>query len=107
MALPDGDVTLARKLLKEGAVLLDVRTPDEYRSGHLAGAVNVPHDQVDYYLTEIAHLTGGEKQWAIIVYCVFGKRGAIAKQRLTQLGYENVLNIGGLDGLLGRPLVEG
>lgn len=105
--LPDGDVELARSLLEHDAILLDVRTPQEYASGHLEGAVNVPHDQIDAFVPELDHLVGGNRDWSVVVYCLFGRRGADAKIRLMAAGFPNVLNVGGLDGLLGRPLVRG
>ena len=104
--LPDGDVELARRLLESGAILLDVRSPEEYASGHLQGAVNIPHDQIQHSLPLLRQLTSGHAEWAIIVYCVWGIRGANAKIDLMRLGFPNVLNVGGLDGLLGRPLAR-
>lgn len=105
--LPDGDVDLARNLLETGALLLDVRSTHEYDEAHLQGAVNVPHDQVSHYVDALDQTVHGDREWAIIVYCVWGRRGAVAKTELMRLGFPNVLNVGGLDGLLGRPLVRG
>lgn len=62
-----------------GAVLLDVRTPEEYRDGHLPGAKNLPLDRLD----TIAEPAGSP----LFVYCRSGARSAQAKARLARAGY--------------------
>lgn len=103
-SLPDGDVELARRLLEEGALLIDVRSPEEYAGGYLTGAINIPHDQIPAQTTALAEIVGWDRP--LVVYCVWGLRGAEAKVDLLEAGFQNVLNVGGLDGLLGRPLVR-
>ena len=106
--LPDADIELARELLRRGAILVDVRTPGEYAAGYLEGAINIPHDTADSQASveKLLHATGGRSDVPIVVYCVFGKRGAVAKQKLMRVGFQNVSNISGLDGLLGRRLIR-
>ncbi|MBI4954679.1 MAG: hypothetical protein HY908_21825, partial [Myxococcales bacterium] len=59
-ALPDGDVALARRLVAEGAPLVDVRTPKEYGERHLDHAVNLPVDDLAAKLADVdAHVAGG------------------------------------------------
>jgi phage shock protein E len=70
--------------------LLDVRTPDEYASGHLQGSVNMPYTSI----REKIGTTVPDKQAQIFVYCRSGRRSSIAEQTLTQLGYTNVVNLG-------------
>lgn len=75
----------------EGAVLLDVRTREEYREGHIPGSINIPLDALDGVEEKIA-----ERQTPIFVYCHSGGRSAHAKHYLNQMGYQKVTNIGGI-----------
>jgi phage shock protein E len=95
--LPDRDPALARRLVASGAVLLDVRTPEEYEARHLDGAVNIPVADLDGRLAEIEKLTGGDKHKPIVVHCQAGGRAARAKTRLLEAGYTQVTNMGGID----------
>jgi len=96
--LPDRDPTLAHRLVEqEGAVLLDVRTPGEFAAGHLPGAHNVPHTEIEARLPEIEALTGGAKDKPIVVYCRSGRRSGIAKQALVARGFGQITNLGGMN----------
>ena len=98
--LPDGDRALAERLIKEeNAVLLDVRTPGEFQSGALPGAVNIPVQEFKARLAEVERLTGGDKKHAIVVYCRSGRRSGIAKEMLLEAGYDRVTNAGGIGDL--------
>ncbi len=83
-------------------VWIDVRTPAEYESGHLPGAHNIDFDQIATRITEIAKT----KDAPIIVYCRSGRRSALAKETLEQLGYLNVVNAGGIDEVLRKNNVQ-
>lgn len=96
-SLPDRDPALARKLVGEGAVLLDVRTVEEYSDRHLDKAVNVPIDKLNAQMSEIEKLTSGDKSKPIVVYCQAGGRAGRAKAALTAAGYTQVTNLGGID----------
>ena len=76
-----------------GAVLLDVRSPDEYASGHLQGALNIPHDQI----AEKIGAAVPDKSTRVILYCRSGRRADTALKTLKAVGYESVLNFGGLE----------
>lgn len=80
-----------RALLTAGARLIDVRTPGEFASGHLPGAINVPLSQVDNKLSEV-----GAPADAVVLYCLSGNRSARAARRLRELGYTNVHNAGSM-----------
>lgn len=95
--LPDRDPALAKKLVGEGAVLLDVRTPEEYGGRHLDKAVNIPVDQINAQMSEIEKLTSKDKTKPIVVYCQAGGRAGRAKAMLTAAGYTQVTNLGGID----------
>ena len=71
-----------------GAVLLDVREPDEYLSGHIPGAINIPLGEIEG--TDIP------KDTPLYIYCLMGSRSARAAQILAELGYSNVRSIGGI-----------
>jgi rhodanese-related sulfurtransferase len=96
-ALPDRDPELARRLVREeGAVLLDVRSSEEFAGGHVQGAVNIPHTEIGDRIDEIERLTGGDASKPIVVYCRSGRRSGIAKETLTGRGYRRVTNLGGI-----------
>ena len=80
-----------------GAVLLDVRTPQEYREGHIPGSVNVPLQSLGREGTLPA-----EKDAALFVYCHSGARSRQAAEVLTRMGYGNVKNIGGIAAYTGK-----
>ncbi len=88
---------LARRLVRdEGALLLDVRSFEEFESGHVEGAKLIPHDQVAARLDEIAGLLEGDRSKPIVVYCRSGKRSKMAKQTLEQAGFTQVVDLGGM-----------
>ena len=80
-----------------GAVLLDVRTPEEYRSGHIPGSKNIPLQTIDR-VGSVAE----NKDTALYVYCQSGARSRQAAGMLKQLGYTNVNNIGGIAAYAGK-----
>jgi rhodanese-related sulfurtransferase len=78
------------QLLKEGnALVVDVRTPSEFRGGHVAGSLNIPLDEVARRVDEIkAH------NKPVILCCASGMRSMQATSILTQLGVPNCYNGG-------------
>ncbi|MCB9595859.1 MAG: rhodanese-like domain-containing protein [Sandaracinaceae bacterium] len=68
--------------LDETGTILDVRGPDEFAQGHVQGALNVPHDQVDGRLAEIP------KDRPVLVHCAMGGRAQRAAAVLEAAGYE-------------------
>ena len=81
----------------KGAILLDVRTEEEYRRGHIGGARNIPVEKIDNAVN-LLH----DKSAPIFVYCQAGTRARKAVSKLKKLGYTNVNNIGGLDNFQGQ-----
>ena len=75
------------------AILLDVRSPEEYASGYLQGARNIPHDRIGEEIAAVAP----DKSARIILYCRSGRRADTALNALKAAGYENVFNYGGLE----------
>jgi phage shock protein E len=82
------DTTQMEKLIKEGAFLVDVRTPAEFAEGHVKGSTNIPLDQVPNQLDQFK----GKDQ--IIVFCRSGNRSGQAKMILERNGFKNVTNGG-------------
>lgn len=76
---------------EKNMVILDVRTQEEYGSGHIRGAVCLPNEEI---MEEPKELT--DKAQKILVYCRSGKRSRQAAQKLANMGYENVLEFGGI-----------
>ncbi len=70
--------------------LVDVRTPEEYASGHIAGSVNIPVEELDARKGEIS------KDEAVVLYCRSGNRSNQAAQILDRAGYTGVYDLGGI-----------
>ena len=81
----------------EGAILVDVRTPQEYREGHIPGSENVPLQQLDK-ISSVAD----NKDIPLYVYCYSGGRSRQAASMLQHMGYNNVQNIGGITAYSGK-----
>jgi phage shock protein E len=81
------------QLVKDGATILDVRTPGEFQSGHIKGSVNVPLQNLSSQLSKI------NKTKPIITCCASGMRSASAKSLLKSAGYTEVHNGGGWNSL--------
>ena len=94
---PDINQGVAEYNTIPGAVLLDVRTPQEYRDGHIPGSKNVP-------LQEIGRVSAvvREKDTPLFVYCHSGARSRQAVGELQRMGYLHVKNIGGIAAYTGE-----
>ncbi|GAB4240927.1 MAG: hypothetical protein Kow00109_16120 [Acidobacteriota bacterium] len=96
-SLPDRDPDLAWRLVhEEHALLLDVRSPEEFAAGHIPGAVNINITELPDRLEGVDKLTKGDKNHPIVVYCRSGRRAAHAKDLLLDHGYLRVTNLGGV-----------
>lgn len=76
--------------INEDAVLIDVRTPGEFEQGSVAGAINIPVDNIPSKSDALPK----EKSAPIIVFCLSGGRSSHAKVLLEEQGYTNVTNGG-------------
>ena len=74
-------------------VLLDVRTPEEYREIHIPHSISLPLNELKTGIEKVA----GDKNTEIIVYCLSGMRAAQACRQLSARGYTNVSNMGGIE----------
>ncbi len=84
-----------KQAVAAAALLLDVRSAEEFSAGHLDRAENIPVDEVESKLAEIASKVGGDKSKPIVVYCASGGRAGRAKTTLEKAGFSNVVNAGG------------
>ena len=78
-------------------VVIDVRTAEEFASGHVQGAINISHEQI---AEGIKSIPGLKKNDSILLYCRSGHRAGIAKQTLENLGFQKIQNGGGLNSLV-------
>ena len=80
-----------------GAVLLDVRTAQEYQEGHIPGSINIPLQTIDKIRS-----VADNKDTALFVYCYSGGRSRQAVSALQHMGYTNARNIGGIAAYSGK-----
>jgi rhodanese-related sulfurtransferase len=78
-----------RRESEAAPVVIDVRTPDEYASGHIPGAVNVPFDQVAQRIAEI------DAPHGVALYCMVGPRARKGESALLAAGYEKIFHLEG------------
>jgi len=83
-------------MIEAGALLVDVRTREEFNQGHIDGALNIPYDQINALVTAI----GNDKQRQAVFYCRSGNRAGIAIKELTTRGYTGIFNATGFQELL-------
>ncbi|MGH1342981.1 MAG: rhodanese-like domain-containing protein [Nannocystales bacterium] len=81
----------AHALVTDGAALIDVRSPEEFASGHIEGARNIPVGEIGARSSEV-----GDKEAPVVVYCRSGMRSAQAKATLDSAGFTQVHNLGGM-----------
>jgi rhodanese-related sulfurtransferase len=83
------DGAAAKALVAQGAVLVDVRSPQEFEAGHLAGAINVP-------VAAVAAHDFGARDTPLVVYCASGGRSARAAASLVDAGHTKVNDLGAM-----------
>jgi phage shock protein E len=82
--------SIVKQKLESGAMIVDVRTPDEFRDGAYPGARNIPLSDLGSRLAEIP------KDKPVVLYCASGARSSSAARAMKQAGYADVINAGGL-----------
>ena len=87
---------------EENYIILDVRTEQEFGSGHIPGAILVPNETIG--TEEIAQLP--DKDQLILVYCRSGNRSKQAADKLVRLGYTNIVEFGGINSWPGETVTE-
>jgi phage shock protein E len=79
----------ARRASGVAPVVIDVRTPEEYASGHIPGALNIPFDQVARRISEV------DAPHGVALYCMVGPRARKGESALLSAGYTSVLHLEG------------
>lgn len=97
LKLPDINAGVQNYRNTADSILLDVRTPVEYREGHIPGSINLPLQSLDNADEIIENI-----DTPIFVYCHSGARSRQAMRILQTIGYSNVMNIGGITAYLGK-----
>ena len=90
------DITIQELKAKQnnGAIIIDVRSSQEYNEGHICGAINIPDYEINCNINKV--LPNKEKE--IVLYCSSGFRSKDAYKKLNKLDYKNVYNLyGGID----------
>lgn len=90
LLMNDLNAEKARRLIKEGAMLIDVRTEEEYQAAHLKKAINIP-------LSEISNGMGKfvpDRNRVVLLHCRSGSRSFMGKRILKRMQYQNVYNLG-------------
>ena len=85
----NGELEKAKTI--EGSVILDVRTVSEYKGGHIPKSINIPVDEISKVSVKYQ-----DKATPFFVYCLSGARSAGAVRIMNQMGYENVVDMGGI-----------
>ena len=78
--------------MENNAVLLDVRTPEEHKSGYLEGAVLLPLAELESKISSKV----ADKNTPVYIYCRSGRRAGTAVEKLKAMGYTDLHNLGGL-----------
>lgn len=78
--------------IKEGAILIDVRSPAEYMGGHAKSALNWPLDQLSNHMEDNQNL----KDKDLVIYCASGARAGVALSMLNRAGFDKAVNVGGI-----------
>ena len=87
---------------ESGYIILDVRTPEEFRERHIPNAINIPNETIGS--EDIQELP--DKDQLILVYCRSGNRSKQASGKLAELGYTNIVEIGGINDWTGDTISE-
>ena len=90
----------AQRLIEDGAVVIDVRTPEEFSSGHLADARNIDV-QSDSFHSEVGEL---DRDGTYVLYCRSGARAGAAGEMMLEMGFTDVANAGGFEDLAASGL---
>ncbi len=80
----------AKTHLKNGALIIDVRSPGEFNANHLPNALNHPVDQIESSLPRRIK----DRNQCLLLHCQSGLRSGVAKKKLQSMGYVNAFNLG-------------
>ena len=83
----------ASEFLRNGAMVIDVRSLDEFESGHIMQAHNIPLDKVEMMALSVIR----DRNKVLLLHCSTGMRSNLAKKKLTDMGFKNAYNLGSYD----------
>ena len=105
-AIADVDVAAAAQIVDDGeAVILDVRTPQEFAAGHLPDAINIDVESADF----ADRVAGLDESAETLVYCQTGNRSGVATDKMAELGFTEMSDLqGGIEAwaAAGEPVVQ-
>lgn len=84
-------MNIVEEKIKAGAVVVDVRSPEEFEDEHFPNAINIPVNVIQAQADSI-----GPKDKPVVLYCASGARSALAARFLKMVGFTDVMNAGGL-----------
>lgn len=82
----------AKELLASGALIIDVRTPEEFAGDHLEGAINLPLDSIGKNIESVC----ADKSKPLLLYCLSGTRSGFAARIIKSRQYTQVFNLGSI-----------
>ncbi|AUC89362.1 rhodanese-like domain-containing protein [Alteromonas sp. MB-3u-76] len=82
---------LLERVASNNWLLIDVRSPEEYADGHIPGAINMPHENINGYLSKLEQ----HKNKPIIIYCRSGRRAKLAMKVLQEHDFTDVMHLEG------------
>lgn len=80
----------AMEFLRNGAMVIDVRSADEFDSGHIMQASNIPLDKVEMMALSVIR----DRSKVLLLHCSTGVRSNLAKNKLVEMGFKNAYNLG-------------
>lgn len=87
------DINAAEVHIAQADILIDVREPEEYRQGHIPGAINMPRGLLEFQMSGQPALQS--RDLSIVLYCKTSGRAALAARSLQEMGYLNIYSISG------------
>ena len=89
MEKDDVDIEKLKEMAMKGAMIIDVRSPQEYNEGHIEGSILIP----EYEINKTAKKIIEDENMQLVVYCSSGARSKKAQKKLKSMGYKNVYNL--------------
>ena len=90
LVVNDLSVEKVRKMKKDGAIVIDLRSEDEYKSSHLKTAINIPLNDINNKISGFVP----DKNKIVLLHCRSGNRSQMGKSILKRMEYKNVYNLG-------------
>lgn len=95
--LPNRDIALANRLISQDrAIVLDVRTEEEWKAARYEGALLIPHSELEARAREVIDAADGDLTRPVVIFCRSGRRADLARTVLEAQGFTRVTNAGGL-----------